>query len=29
VPVRDDTDSYLIEDGKIVAQAIHCTLQKR
>jgi hypothetical protein len=29
VPVRAGVDSYLIEDGKIVAQTIHCTLQKR
>jgi hypothetical protein len=29
VPVRDGIDSYLIEDGKIVAQTIHCTLQRR
>jgi hypothetical protein len=29
VPVRDGIDSYLIEDGKIVPQTIHSTLQKR
>jgi hypothetical protein len=27
--VRDGVDSYLIEDGKIVAQTIHYTLEKR
>ena len=29
VRVRDGVDSYLIEDGNIVAQTIHYTLQKR
>jgi len=29
VRVRDGVDSYLIEDGKIVAQTIHYTLEKR
>jgi len=29
VGVRDGVDSYLIEDGKIVAQTIHYTLEKR
>jgi hypothetical protein len=28
VRVRDGVDSYLIEDGKIVAQTIHYTLEK-
>ena len=29
VRVRDGVDSYLIEDGKIVAQTIHYTLEPR
>ena len=29
VTVRDGVDSYLIEDGKIVAQTIHYTLEHR
>jgi len=29
IQVRDGVDSYLIEDGKIVAQTIHYTLEKR
>jgi hypothetical protein len=29
VKVRDGADSYLIEDGKIVAQTIHYTVEQR
>ena len=29
VMVRDGPDSYLIEDGKIVAQTIHYTVEQR
>lgn len=29
VSVRDGVDSYLIEDGKIVAQTIHYTLEQK
>jgi len=29
VSVRDGVDSYLIEDGKIVAQTIHYTLEEK
>jgi hypothetical protein len=29
VCVRDGVDSYLIEEGKIVAQAIHYTLEPK
>jgi hypothetical protein len=29
VRIRDGTDSYLIEDGKVVAQAIHYTMEAK
>jgi hypothetical protein len=29
VRVRDGVDSYVIENGKIVAQTIHYTLERR
>lgn len=29
VRIRDGADSYLIEDGKIVAQTIHYTMEKK